>query len=281
MLIITAQALPFDKNRSDRLSCLEHQLRQASEGELMLSDYKYLIEKCNLSVPSRKTLYLDLLRYAEYCDDIIYGDQAKKLMINTQATADAQSYLLGRPWLNSPLQPAVYSSRLRCILLAMHTQHAIKFDYRALRASGSDWYPRPMWGIPQQLLPGMSSGYLQIYRPDYQHITNLNLARIQGVVRWCTDVDQSKKEEIPLDPWVTITLSCNNPYFIERLCQEFLGFVPINKYRVQLQVQKSKQVMTLDILTAYISRTNKAQRNYPQQFDCGEVHFQVEETRYV
>lgn len=275
MLIITAQALPFDKNRSERLNCLEHQLRQASAGELTISNYKALIEKCHLPVPNRKTLYLDLLRYAEYCDDIIYGDQTKKLMINTQATEDAQSYLLGHAWLNSPLQPAVYSSRLRCILLAMHTQQAIEFDYRALRVSGGDWYPRPMRGIPRQLLPGLSSGYLQIYRPDHQHVTNLNLARIQGVVRWCTDFDQSKKE-MPPDPWVTITLTCANPYFIERLCQEFLGFVQINKFTVQLQVQKSKQVMTLDILTAYINRTNKAQRNYPQQFDCGEVHFQVE-----
>ena len=120
----------------ERAKVLERRLRRASDGSVKIREYGEWIEEMGLPVPSRQTLRLDIERYAAWCDDLIYGENKKSLIIDPHVREDAIRYFLGEPWVDSPLKPKLSSSVCRCLLLAMHLKEEVEFQYAALPQEG-------------------------------------------------------------------------------------------------------------------------------------------------
>jgi len=86
MLIRTDPQSPFDTPCTQRLIALENVLRRHSDSSITISQYQEVLEQAAISVPTTRTLQEYLRRYGRYCDDVVYGNNAKKLRLDPNAT---------------------------------------------------------------------------------------------------------------------------------------------------------------------------------------------------
>ncbi|OQW91250.1 MAG: hypothetical protein BWK78_05165 [Thiotrichaceae bacterium IS1] len=255
MLLRFTTHLPFDQPRTERLFCLEKQLRRQSEKSITLKNYSEWLEDAGISMPSRRTLNEDLSRYTDYCDDVRYGEETKSktLSLDPRATRDAVAYLMGKAWLDSPLRPRLSSSCLRCFLLAIELRAEIDFPYSALRKPGEPWVPRIICGVPVRIIPGIDSGYVRLWL-SWGGRMNINLARVSQGVRF-TGKNALEYQPLQEEKKVKFMVESSDVYLLERLCKQFPSFVKEGHSQVMLEVDKSLEVMTRDILVAHLHRT--------------------------
>jgi hypothetical protein len=239
---------------------LENQLRRQSERQITLKNYNEWLEDAGLAIPSRRTLNEDLKRYADYCDDVRYGEEtnSKMLSLNPRATRDAVTYLMGKAWLDSPLRPRLSSSCLRCFLLAMQQQAEVDFPYNALRKPGEPWVPAIKYGVPLRVIPGTDSGYVQLWMVGGGRM-NINLTRVTQGVRFTGKTAQDY-QPLQEEKKVKFTVESSDVYLLERLDWQFPNLVKEGDSRVVLEVDKSLEVMTRDILVAHLHRTQSLEK---------------------
>ena len=89
----SVKAHPFEAPRLARLSRLEAVLPRSSEGAITLNKYSGLLRAAGLWLPIERTLYEDITRYAQFCDDLVYGKRAKTLEIDPTASRDAVAWM--------------------------------------------------------------------------------------------------------------------------------------------------------------------------------------------
>jgi hypothetical protein len=264
MLIRTDSHPPYDKSRTNRLIYLEKILRRSSDSSITISQYKELLENAEtFVVPTERTLQEDLRRYTHYCDDVIYGNHAKKLRLDPDATRDAVIEFLGKPWLDSPLRPRISSSCARCLLLAQELKAEVTINYSPLRKSGEPWVPKQIVGIPICAIPGADSGYFQLHIAKGYRM-NLNLSRVQRFVRF-TEQSTEHYAPLPEQRQLIMILEVKDAYLLERLVAQFAGFKKLDKNRAELIVEESLKRMTLDMLEGHLGRTKSTQRNLPNK----------------
>jgi hypothetical protein len=177
-------------------------------------------------------------------------------MLDPLVTRDAVVWLLGRPWLESPLQPRISSACLRCLLLAQALHAEVQMQYRRLRQAHEPWVPDRVTGIPVRFIPGTDSGYVQLHMADGR-LANFNLSRLEQ------SVDFTEK---PTDCYVSsapqrlfeLVVETRNPNLLERLCWQFHGLKKQGETRAVMRVEESLWVMTLEMLEAHIYRTLRA-----------------------
>ncbi len=263
MLLQLTPHLPFDQPRTERLFCLENQLRRQSEKQITLKIYYEWLEDAGLVIPSRRTLNEDLKRYADYCDDVRYGEEtnSKMLSLNPRATTDAVTYLMGKAWLDSPLRPRLSSSCLRCFLLAMELRTEVDFPYNALRKPGEPWVPEIKCGVPLRVIPGTDSGYVQFWM-SWGGRMNINLTRVTQGVRF-TGRGTGEYKPLQEEKKVQFRVESDDIYLLERLHNQFPNFVMEGRSQVVLEVDKSLVVMTNDMLNAHLQRTHSSERRVP------------------
>ena len=257
MLISLDPNPPFDTPCAERLQALERHLRRGSEGSISLRDYRFLLQEASMTIPrSSRTLQEDLRRYSAYCDDVKYGDNAKRLELDPLATRDAVVWLLGRPWLESPLKPRISSACLRCLLLAQLLHAEIQMQYRRLRPPREPWTPDRVVGIPVRLIPGTDSGYVQLWMVDGR-LANFNLARLEQFISF---TEKPTDDYVPLSPQrqFEMVVETHDRQLLERLCWQFRGLKKQNETRAIMRVEASLWVMTLEILEAHIGSTQRA-----------------------
>ncbi len=259
-----------------RLQVLERGLRRASDGRMKLSEYASWLERAGLAVPSRQTLRLDLERYIQHCDDLVYGEHQKMIEINVHANRDAIRYFLGEPWLPSPLKPRLSSSVCRCFLLAMHLQAEVEFQYAALPQSGAAPTFKIHRGIPLRTLPGADSGYLAIWEENGQ-IMHINLARVRGRVAF-TGNDSRHYLPPVKDPQIVLSVLCEDPQTLQRLADQFGGLIQGKK--LSFAMAQSLALMNADFLEAWLRRTSaaprQAERKVPLPTGIAEIVVQPE-----
>jgi hypothetical protein len=232
---------------------------------MSVREYRSLLQELGIDVPrSARTLQEDLRRYAAYCDDIIYGGNTKSLKLDPFASRDAVAWLLGRPWLDSPLKPHLSSACLRCLLLAQVSHVEIQMQYRRLRLPHEPWVPEMVTGIPIRFIPGADSGYVQLHMAEGR-LANFNLARVEQFV---SQTGQSTDHYAPLAPprQFEIVIETRDVHILDRLCRQFRGLKKQSAQCAVMLVEGSLWVMTLDLLEAHIHRTQQvAQRRLPQE----------------
>jgi hypothetical protein len=257
MLIRLDPNPPFDIPCSKRLIALETHLRRRSQGSMSVRQYRALLHDVDMDIPrSDRTLQEDLRRYAAYCDDVRYGRHAKKLELDPLASRDAVVWLLGHPWLESPMQPHISSACLRCLLLARLLHAEVQMQYRRLRLPEEPWVPDMVVGIPVRVIPGADAGYIQLHMPDGR-LANFNLTRLEHVVSF---TEQPTDHYAPLPPQrqFEMVVETQDMHLLERLCWQFHGLKKQGEGRVVMRVEESLWVMTLDMLEAHLRRTQDA-----------------------
>ncbi len=261
MLIRTDPQPPFDTPCTQRLIALENILRRHSDSSITISQYQKVLEQAAMTIPTTRTLQEDLRRYGRYCDDVVYGDNAKKLRLDPDATKDAVIWLLGVPWLESPLRPRLSSACVRCLLLAKELKAEVAINYSPLRKQGEPWVPREIVGIPLRPIPGADSGYFQLHIAA-GYPMNINLSRIQ---RFVSFTGQATDDYVTLAPpqRLIFTLEIQDPYLLNRLVAQFAGLKKAGKNRAVMHVDKSLRRMTLDMLQSHLQRTKTDQRQLP------------------
>jgi hypothetical protein len=256
---------PFDIPCTKRLMALEAHLRHCSEGQISVRKYRSLLHDQGLGVPrSARTLQEDLRRYAAYCDDVIYGGNTKSLKLDPFASRDAVAWLLGRPWLDSPLKPHLSSACLRCLLLAQVFHAEIQMQYRRLRQPHEPWVPEVVTGIPIRFIPGADSGYVQLHMIDGR-LANFNLARVEQFIRI---TEQPTDRYLPLSPprQFEVVIETRDVHLLDRLCRQFHSLKKQSAQCAVMLVEESLWVMTLELLEAHIYRTQQvAQRRLLQE----------------
>jgi hypothetical protein len=248
---------PFDAHCTKRLIALETHLRRSSEGHISVRRYRALLQDIGINVPrSDRTLQEDLRRYATYCDDVKYGGYAKRLELQPLAGRDAVVWLLGRPWLESPLQPHISSACLRCLLLAQLSRAEVQMQYRRLRASQEPWVPELVIGVPVRFIPGTDSGYIQMQMQE-GHLANFNLMRLEHVVRF-TEKPTDHYTPLPVQRQFEMVVETQDVHLLERLCWQFHGLKKQGEGRAVMRVEESLWVMTLDMIEGHLRRTQRA-----------------------
>jgi hypothetical protein len=271
MLIRTDSHPPYDKPRTKRLISLENILRRRSDSKMAISQYQEILEEDKIPIPTERTLQEDLRRYAHYCDDVIYGNHAKKLRLDPDATRDAIIEFLGKPWLVSPLRPRISSACARCLLLAKELKAEVTINYSRLRKPGEPWVPKQIVGIPIRAIPGADSGYFQLHIAKGYRM-NLNLSRVQRFVRF---TEQSTEHYVPLPEQrqLIMTVEVKDAYLLERLVAQFAGLKKLDKNHAQMVVEESLKRMTLDMLAG--GRTKTSERDLPNKTRL-KIHENVE-----
>jgi hypothetical protein len=257
MLIRLDPNPPFDTPCTKRLTALEACLRRHSVGGISLREYRVLLQDAGIAVPrSDRTLQEDLRRYAAYCDDVKYGGHAKRLVLDPLASRDAVVWVLGRPWLESPLKPHISSACLRCLLLAQVSRAEVQMQYRRLRQAHEPWVPDSVTGIPMRLIPGTDSGYVQLHMQDGR-LANFNLARLEQSVGF---TEKSTDCYVSISPQrqFELVVETRDTQLLERLCWQFRGLKKQGERRAIMHVEESLWVMTLEMIEAHIHRTRRA-----------------------
>jgi len=258
----------------ERLKVLERGLRQASDGGMRLGDYAEWLREAGHSPPSRQSLRADLERYVQSCDDLVYGDHKKSLTIDVHARRDAIRYFLGEPWLTSPLRPRLSSSVCRCLLLAMHLNAEVEFQYAALPQAGLAPTFKTHRGVPLRTLPGSDSAYMAIWleRGTLMHI---NLARMGRVA--FTGRNGDHYPALPADPEVALSVACANRQALERCAGQFDGNIEAGK-TIRFAMPASLALMSADLLEGWWRRTQSPERHAERTFDLcdGVVAIQIE-----
>jgi len=259
MLIRTDIKSPFDTHCTQRLIALESVLRQHSDNSITISQYQQILEQAGITVPTTRTLQEDLRRYERYCDDVVYGNNAKKLRLNPNATRDAIIWLMGAPWLESPLCPRLSSASVRCLLLAKELKAEVSFNYSPLRKAGEPWIPRKIVGIPIRPIPGTDSGYFQLHIAAGYRM-NINISRIQRFVNFTGQTTNNYIAWTPQSDLI-FTLEIKDPNLLNRIVAQFAGLKKEGKNHAVMKVDKSLRRMTLDVLQSHLQRTQTNQRN--------------------
>lgn len=256
MLIRLDPNPPFDAPCTKRLMALETSLRRHSVGGISLREYRILLQDTPISAPrSDRTLQEDLRRYAAYCDDVNYGGYAKRLTLDPLASRDGIVWLLGRPWLESPLKPHVSSACLRCLLLAQVSRAEVQMQYRRLRLAHEPWVPDRVTGIPVRFIPGTDSGYVQLHMADGR-LANFNLSRLEQSVGFTEKPTECYVAVAPQRQF-ELGVETRDTNILERLCWQFHGLKKQGETRAVMRVEESLWVMTLDMLEAHIRRTRR------------------------
>lgn len=265
MLIRLDPHPPFDIPCTKRLMALEAHLRRRSEGQISVREYRSLLQDLGIDVPrSARTLQEDLRRYAASCDDVIYGGNTKSLKLDPFASRDAVAWLLGRPWLDSPLKPYLSSACLRCLLLAQVSHAEIQMQYRRLRQPHEPWVPEVVTGLPVRFIPGADSGYVQLYMVDGR-LANFNLARVAQFIS-LTGQATDHYAPLSLPRQFEMVIKTRDVHILDRLCSQFHGLRKQSAQCAVMHVEESLWVMTLELLEAHIHRTQQvAQRHLPQE----------------
>jgi len=273
MLLDLVKAHPFEAPRLVRLSCLEVALRRSSEGAMTLDEYSGLLRTAGIRLPTERTLYEDISRYALFCDDLVYGKHAKTLEIDPTASRDAVAWMLGAPWLDSPLRPRLSSAQLRCLLLAMRQRAEVRFQYRPLRKPGDPWTPTFLTGIPLRTIPGIDSGYIQLWVANGS-LLNLNLARFEESPVSFTSVDASAYSPPRPEKTVEIRITTEDVHLQERLLKQFKGLQKRGWNTTALSIDESLALMMLDILSSHLQRTGVETRQLQTHQVIGdtEIH---------
>jgi len=251
MLLAWLPALSADRPVRERLGCLEYHLRQASVGQWRLSDYVEWLEEAGLSVPAERTLQGDVHRYAALCDDVTYGRQ---ITLDAQATTDAVRWFLGAPWVDHPLAPKLYSSIVRCLLLAMQARQEVTFSYAPLPRE--DKAPTEIhWhtGIPWRMVPGFGDAHLLIWQKNGR-LMPVNLVRIRGVVQW-TGQDASRYRTPQTQPVGQVVVTVTNPLMLDRLRLHYPALKRRDAWTAVFPVPATDAVMVSDIIEDWIRRT--------------------------
>ncbi|TGO02543.1 hypothetical protein PN36_23345 [Candidatus Thiomargarita nelsonii] len=259
MLIRNDPQSPFDTPCTQRLIALENVLRQHSDSSITISQYQKVLEQAAINVPTTRTLQEDLRRYGRYCDDVVYGDNAKKLRLDPDATRDAVIWLLGVPWLESPLRPRLSSACVRCLLLAKELKAEVAINYSALRKEGKPWVPQEIVGIPIRPIPGADAGYFQLHIAASDPRKIINLSRIQRFVSFTGQATDGYVALTP-EPQFVFTLEISEPSLLNRLVAQFAGLKKENKNRAVMHVEKSLRRMTIDMLKSHLQRTKSDKR---------------------
>jgi len=242
---------------------LEAHLRRRSEGQISVRQYRSLLQNQGVNVPrSARTLQEDLRRYAAYCDDVIYGGHIKNLKLDPFASRDAVAWLLGHPWLDSPLKPHLSSACLRCLLLAQVSQAEIQMQYRRLRQPHEPWVPEVVTGIPVRFIPGADSGYVQLHMAEGR-LANFNLARVEQFISLTGRTTEHYSLLAPARQFAMV-IETRDVHLLDRLCRQFRGLKKQSALCASMLVEESLWVMTLELLEAHIHRTQQAdQRRLP------------------
>jgi hypothetical protein len=253
---------PFDIPCTERLMALEAHLRRRSEGQISVREYRSLLQNLGVNVPrSARTLQEDLRRYAAYCDDIIYGGHTKNLKLDPFASRDAVAWLMGRPWLDSPLEPHLSSACLRCLLLAQVSHAEIQMQYRRLRQPHEPWIPEVVTGIPVRFIPGADSGYVQLHMAEGR-LANFNLARVEQFISM-TGQSTDHYSPLALPRQFEMVIETQDAHLLDRLCRQFHGLKKQSAQCAVMLVEESLWVMTLELLEAHIHRTQQAAERRP------------------
>lgn len=255
----------YEASVRKRLEILETGLRSASDGGAKLADYAGWLEQAGQTVPSRRTLRLDLERYAEECDDLIYGDGQKSLRIDVHAGRDAVRYFLGEPWLASPLRPKLASSVCRCLLLALHLRKEVEFPYAALAQTGVAPGFRLHRGVPLRTLPGADSGYMAI-RLEKGQVMHINLARVRGRV-FFTGRDATGYQTPPPDPQEILRIHGGDRQSMQRCLDQFAGIERAGG-ELRVALPASLAPMSADMIEAWWRRTTAPERRAERRFDA-------------
>ncbi len=257
-----------------RLEALELRLRRMSDGGMRLGDYADWLEESRLPLPSRQTLRLDVERYAQSCDDLVYGEHRKALRIDEHAQRDAVRYFLGEPWLDSPLQPRLSSSACRCLLLAMHLGEEVEFSYEALPRPGLMAGFKIHRGIPLRTLPGSDSGYMAI-RLEQGTVMPINLARVTGRVAM-TGRSVSDYLPLPPDPEILLCMECPDEAGLRRGRWQF-SEARATGQTLHFAMPASLATMSADMLEAWWRRTAMSPRLADRSIDLpnGRVTIQL------
>lgn len=243
--------------RLRRLLMLEQHVRRQSVGEVTMRQYQDWLEEEGVALPSRRTLLDDFNLYAAACDDVRHDPYERGFSLNSDARHDAICYMLGRPWLNAPLQPNLSSAALRCLLLAQDQGWQVRFDYRPLHLPGKPWRIQSYRGYPVQLLAGRDSGYIQMNLRDESEgqmvLRNFNLARLAATTVRVSD-DTGSPWPLPDDPRVTLVLRTRNAGLRQRLSMSFSGFT-VEGDTLRITVPRSQATMLGDLLRDHVERT--------------------------
>ncbi|TGO02202.1 hypothetical protein PN36_28670 [Candidatus Thiomargarita nelsonii] len=175
------------------------------------------------------------------------------------ATRDAVIWLLGVPWLESPLRPRLSSACVRCLLLAKELKAEVAINYSALRKQGEPWVPREIVGIPIRLIPGADAGYFQLHIAASDPRKIINLSRIQRFVSFTGQATDGYVALTPA-PQLVFTLEISEPYLLNRLVAQFAGLKKAGKNRAVMHVEESLGIMTFDMLQSHLQRTKTDQR---------------------
>ncbi len=259
MLLKLLPYSPFEIPRTERLIVLESRLRRKSHGFMALRDYVDWLEQAGVKMPaSRRTLHEDLSRYAAFCDDVEYGENAKMLQLNSRQTRDATVWLMGQAWVDSPLKPYLPSAVVRCLLLARSEGAEVHFNYRKLRNPGEAWTANPHWCIPLRLLPGSDAGYMEMFG-RFGESYPISISRISARMEM-TDRTLRDYPPLPTQKKVRLILKTQDKQLLERLEIQFKGFVKQDRETLCLELEENLLRMTEDMLIAHLSRTRTAQR---------------------
>ncbi|MCY0908739.1 MAG: hypothetical protein OWR62_10145 [Sulfobacillus thermotolerans] len=226
-------------------------MRRASAGQWRIGDYIEWLEEADLPVPAERTLQSDVHRYAALCDDVSYG---RTITLNDQATTDAVRWFLGAPWVDHPLAPPLYSSVVRCLLLAMQSQQEVLFSYAPMpredkAPTETHWHT----GIPWRMVPGFGAAHLFIWRKDGR-LMPLNLVRIRGLVKWTgRDATGYAPPQFPKAGHVVVTVS--NPLMLDRLRLHYPALQRRDAQTAIFPVPATDAVMVSDMLEGWIRRT--------------------------
>ncbi len=276
MLLKLLPYSPFEIPRTERLIVLENHLRRRSHGGMALRDYVEWLEQAGIKKPSsRRTLYEDLRRYADFCDDIEYGDNNKNLQLDSTATRDATAWLMGQAWVNSPLKPYLSSAIVRCMLLAMSEKAEVHFHYKKLRNPGEPWAPNPHWCIPLHLIPGTDAGYMEVFG-QHGGRYSISISRVSAMIQ-ITDKTLLDYPPLPPKRQARLTIKTNDIQLRERLKLQFQGFREEDRNTLILELDADLGRMTLDIIEAHLSRTRSTSRDTPhqKQYRDAEIFYDI------
>lgn len=275
MLLQLLPYSPFETQRTERLIVLEQHLRRKAYGEFKLVNYIEWLEHTDIKCPNRRTLHEDLRRYADFCDDVIYGGTQKTFSLNIAATRDAIAWLMGQAWLTSPLKPRLSSACLRCLLMAQQLNQEVRIFYKRLRKPNEAWQPEIITAKVLQIIAGTDGGYIQVQQKKQPERININLLRMQTVE--FTGISGNTYPPEPSDPDKQVTIQDDDIYLLERLSAQYTGFQRVDKHHIQLTVPDSQALMMNDLLYAHLQRTHDSkakQRECPEQLEIATTSVQ-------
>lgn len=273
LLASDLRASRYEASVRQRLEILEQRLRVASDGGIKLADYGEWLEQSGQTVPSRRTLRLDMERYVSECDDLLYGEGLKSLRIDVHAFHDAVRYFLGEPWLSSPLRPRLASSVCRCLLLAMRQRREVEFPYAALAQMDTPPGFRIHRGVPLRLLPGADSGYMAIWL-ESGRVMPINLARVVGRV-FFTGRGTETYIPPPSDPVRVLRVETGDAQSLRRCLDQFAGAERVDG-GLCITLPASLATMTADLLEAWWRRTMPMERQAARLIEVGDTRVSIE-----